>query len=192
MSQGAVHPFDGPSGEQRLSTNATQMNRLLSYWARCQDVQAFNAGAPNAGRQGSSSKLNAKWVIRRLSRNTAPFNSTPLVNYLLLYFTHLSLFEQSKSNESSRTKPMIHKGNTTWLFRAPQPSRAKRNDTAISHWVHLLLYYILEFLAARQNPGFSDTIRNFRISGEHKTNFWHLRCQILGFWGTITKSCSAS
>lgn len=44
VSQGALSPFDGPPGEQRLSINAAQTNRLLFHSAACQDAPAFKAG----------------------------------------------------------------------------------------------------------------------------------------------------
>lgn len=97
MSQGAVSPFDSPSGEQRLGTNAARINRLLFYWARCQDALAFKAAAPDAGHEGLPSKPNAKWVIPHRLILSPPLIQPPLVNYLLFCFTHLSPCQQSKN-----------------------------------------------------------------------------------------------
>ncbi|KAK5620064.1 hypothetical protein CRENBAI_002533 [Crenichthys baileyi] len=53
-SPGALSPFDGPPGEQRLSSNAAQINRQLFHSATCQDAPAFNA---DAGRRDRLQRL---------------------------------------------------------------------------------------------------------------------------------------
>ena len=61
-----------PWGRTKARTLMQQINRQPFYRARCQDAQAFNA------MRESSSKPNAKWVIRRPSHIKTLFNSAPL------------------------------------------------------------------------------------------------------------------
>lgn len=92
MSQGAVSPFDSPPGEQRLSANAAQDQPpalLLSKVPRCTGFQRWSAGPPAAGDRLQSLMQSESSSPRLVIR--PPLIQPPLVIYLLLCFTHLSL-----------------------------------------------------------------------------------------------------